>query len=539
MKMSMPSNAARNTRVFRMISLGLVFLLMVCAAMTVGILLQNIVPGWHAGLIAGIMLFVVLERFYTYRQLKSLTPLSSEWAISLGAQWIVMVLFIRLLLSYANGFGAFVADLSRFVRGSLRDFFSAEFVIAVLLALLIWVVSARFLELLDEIGLDQEIASREETVPIQTELVPAHQRLMSLVFGLGIGLVILTALTRMDVHLDQAGGLPNVSVSGFSGAEAGALWYFMFGLGLLSLSRLMSLHTHWNRMRIPVSSRNLVRQWGVYSLAFLVLLVVIVSLLPAGDSLGFFPVLGTLFEYLVRIFAFLSALIVLLILLLFSLPFLLLGKPPSFLSGAAPPPFPVFPTQVQPPMTSSALLELIRSILLWGALVVLIVYAVVRFVSGHETILTTLRRSRVVNWLILAWQWLYSNVQKSGTSLSNVVSAGWQTLVKRFEGRRILLPMDFLNPRSLDPRRRIYFFYLAMIRRSAEQGVPRIPSQTPAEYAATLEKALPEANEEVGSITEAFIRARYSREDIDARQADAVKATWNRICAALKKSKNE
>jgi hypothetical protein len=72
-----------------------------------------------------------------------------------------------------------------------------------------------------------------------------------------------------------------------------------------------------------------------------------------------------------------------------------------------------------------------------------------------------------------------------------------------------------------------------MIRRGAEQGLTRTPSQTPSEYAVQLERSLPSAAEYIDSITEVFIQARYSRREVDARQADVVKAIWNRIRRAL------
>ena len=75
---------------------------------------------------------------------------------------------------------------------------------------------------------------------------------------------------------------------------------------------------------------------------------------------------------------------------------------------------------------------------------------------------------------------------------------------------------------------------MAMIRRGGEQGLPRKPSQTPSEYALTLEKKLPAAGEDIDAITEAFVEARYSRREVDAREADLVKATWERIRRALR-----
>src|SRR5215211_3736032 len=245
------SNAIGSEKVFRWISYTLVFLMMACVVITFSVLIRNVFPDWHAGMIAALLLFIVLERLFTYPQLKRVTAFSSEWLLVLGTQWIVIILFSRLLLSYANGFDSLSRDLSLFARGYVVQFFTPEFVITLILAFVLWYLSAHFLELLDEIGLDMKLALQEDTVPIQRDAVPAHQRMVDLIFTIGVTLVILTALTRLNLRsmLNNSTGMPHVELSRFSGAEAGALLYFVFGLALISLSRLMSLQTHWNRQK--------------------------------------------------------------------------------------------------------------------------------------------------------------------------------------------------------------------------------------------------------------------------------------------------
>jgi hypothetical protein len=138
-----------------------------------------------------------------------------------------------------------------------------------------------------------------------------------------------------------------------------------------------------------------------------------------------------------------------------------------------------------------------------------------------------------MNWLSQAWQWLSRNADKTRAGFAQAIAEGWQSLVSRLEGNRTLPLPNLLRLRSLDPRRQIYFFYLAMIRRGDEQGFGRNPSQTPAEYAATLENALPSAAEDIDSITEAFMAARYSRREIDSREVEDVKSMWGRIRRTL------
>jgi hypothetical protein len=534
------SNAKGNQKAFHLLSYLLVFLMMTCAILTVGNFIYNLAPHWHTGLIASILLFIVIDRLYTYRQLSALTFPSAEWVFAIGGQWLLMVLLTRFLLSYANGLEALQSDLSRLARGDIAELFTAELVASLMFAFMFWILAGRFLEVLDQIGLNQVLASQQS--PVQSETVPAHQQLVSLTFSTGIGLVILTALARLDYNtiISNLEGIPAVRFDHFSGGEAGALLYFIFGLALLSLSRLMSLHTHWNRLRIPVSSQNLYRQWGMYSLFFLLLLGVIVSLLPAGDSLGFFYVLGTLFDFLIGVLFFIAQVVLSLLVLLISLPFLLFGGRTPGILPSAPPPLPVFPAAapVSPP-TDSELWALFRSIFLWGSLIVMLVFAFIQFVRQHGGIGAALRSSRITDWLILAWQWLYKGANRTRDHLTRAIADGWQNLVSRLERKRILPRPGWINFRSLDPRRQIYFFYLTMIRRGAEQGLTRSPSQTPVEYAAQLEKALPSAAEDIESLTEAFVEARYSRQEVDSQKANVIKATWGRIRRALQERLKE
>jgi len=535
-----PSTPTQNEKTFRLLSYLLVFLVMACFVMTIGMVLQNR-SGWHSGIIAGVLLFIVIDRLYTYRQLRSLTPFSSEWTIAVGGQWILILLLLRLLLSYANGLDAFRADLSLFARGYFGELFTLEFVVTLMLALLVWYLTGRFLDLLEEIGLNPALAL-EENPAMQTQAIPAHQRLVSLIFSIGIGLVILTALARVDLEAitTNTQGLPRIEFSRLSGGEAGALLYFVFGLALLSLSRLMSLRTHWNRLRIPVSSVNMTRQWAKYSLLFLLFLAMFVSLLPGGDSFGIFSVLGALLSFLLWVVFFLGQLLISLIFLLISLPLMLLGQgAPDLNPPPAPPPLPNLPVQPPAPVTDSAALAMLRSILLWGSLAAIVIFVFLQFVRQHGGLRAALRGSRMMNWLSQAWQWLSRNADKTRAGLARAIADGWQNLVSRLEGNLILPLPNLIRLRALDPRRQIYFFYLAMIRRGEEQGLGRKPSQTPSEYAATLEKALPSSGEDIDSITDAFIAARYSRREVNSRDANVVKATWGRIRRALQEKSKE
>jgi hypothetical protein len=64
-------------------------------------------------------------------------------------------------------------------------------------------------------------------------------------------------------------------------------------------------------------------------------------------------------------------------------------------------------------------------------------------------------------------------------------------------------------------------------------------SQTPAEFAATLDRALPDAEPDIDALTAAFVEARYSRHPVEPERANLVKATWERLRKAFRGKKVE
>jgi hypothetical protein len=93
---------------------------------------------------------------------------------------------------------------------------------------------------------------------------------------------------------------------------------------------------------------------------------------------------------------------------------------------------------------------------------------------------------------------------------------------------------SFINPRRLDPRQKIIFYYLALVRRANEAGLPRKDGQTPYEYAHTLTSSLEEGKDGVEALTESFVEARYSRHDIPLKEARRIESIWETIRRVLR-----
>jgi hypothetical protein len=88
---------------------------------------------------------------------------------------------------------------------------------------------------------------------------------------------------------------------------------------------------------------------------------------------------------------------------------------------------------------------------------------------------------------------------------------------------------DYINPRRLTPRQKVIFYYLALVRRAKEAGIPRQDGQTPYEYARSLTSSLEEGKDGVEAMTESFVEARYSRHDIPAKEARRAESIWETI----------
>jgi hypothetical protein len=85
----------------------------------------------------------------------------------------------------------------------------------------------------------------------------------------------------------------------------------------------------------------------------------------------------------------------------------------------------------------------------------------------------------------------------------------------------------------------VRYFYLSTVRRAARLGVVRRPGQTPHEFLHDLEQTLPEAEQDVAALTDAFITARYNTTEITPAEAASVRTIWERIKRALRRDPSE
>ncbi len=528
---------ARNSeRIFRQTSNVLVVLMLACAGATLSALMQAVFYNWPPLVLPGLMSFAAAQRMLTHARTRHQTLFSAEWLQSALGEWLALALIARLVVGLAHGPAAFAADLFTLTYSMAEFFLRPEYIFVLGVTFASWLLTGAFASLLDEMGIERARIALDAPAAEANTPHP-RARLTRLVFSLGSALTIFTAMVRVNLReIFTTGAQPAfLNLSAFSGGGVSTLLFFLLGLVLLSQTQFITLHTQWSLARARISP-GVARRWAGYSLVFFAVAVGLASLLPTHYSLGFFAALGAVLNFVVAGAAFLAQWLVVLFYLLISLPAMLFGRAPA----EPPPDMPPAPSFEQIPLDAVSAAEpgglaVIRALFSWALLAAVVGLALLTFWRQNRAVWQALAGFPAGRWLMRLGRWLRGFFRAAKAGVAAVIAAGQQ----RFGARRAA-QKDFsggwINIRGLNPRQRVRFFYLALLRRSAERGLTRGRSQTPREFAATLQRALPDAAAEIAALTEAFIKARYSRDSIPEAEAALVRRVWQRLRQALRRT---
>ncbi|MCG2784178.1 MAG: DUF4129 domain-containing protein [Anaerolineae bacterium] len=528
-------DARINEKAFRLASRLLVAVMLACAAQTFVVLLGQIFIGWNPWYLSLAALLVALARLGSYQRLRKLDPLGGEWFLYLGALWLVILLGLRLMVGLSYGWAAFLAELPRWPEG-IDVIFPGSFALAVVLALVVWFLADYFAELLAKLDLDFVRLQHEFPDALELSQPPVRQRILTLTLSIGIFLVILTAIMRIDLRAAGNAELVILQLAPLAGGGASTLIYFMLGLALFSLTQFMDLQARWGLNHVPVSG-DLAGRWAQYSLVFLGVLVLVVSLLPTNYSMGFLYVLGYGLSIILQVLLFILQLVFALFVLFINSVFTLFNREPPLEEVPMPEPegpeFLQMPeTQAIDPSAAPLWMEYFRQAFFWVVLLSIVIFAVRQILLQNEELVAELSRFRFFALLADWWKRLREFFVRARTGVREAVQAGVARLRQRRSPRQLL--EGWINLRRLDPRNKIYFYYQAFLRRSGESGLPRSLSQTPSEFAQRLDNALPEAEPDIETLTTAFIEARYTRREIAPQAANLAQRTWQRLRKALR-----
>jgi len=486
----------------------------VCVVMPLVELGRYFAPGWNGIALLLICLLIPLEAHH------SCWLLRSDWLLDAGRFRFRMIelaaFFIVLKLTgyLGRGWPEVLADVQSWPAQPERLFdlgtlFSFGVVVSV------WWVATATTDNLRELGRPIERHTVNQPSPLPD--------LMNRFYWGGIVLLILAGVVRIGIS-----ELLNLERPSLPGLVLNVLVYFVLGLVMLGQARLIELTRDWRSEGMPVAEQ-IPGRWVRYSLALIGLAAFLAFLLPTRYPLGLLDLVALL----------LSVVNVLLTLLYFLLLLPLAWLLSLFSGNGESPPTPE-PTPPLSPQSLSAVtgvgwLEVIRSLLFWGITLGLLIYVVRGYLGERAVWLRSLAGLWPVRWLRCWWQTL----RRWWRGWAGGIDRGLRRLSQQWPGRwagrlGATAPFRFLRLGALSPRERLLYYYLSIVRRAGEQGIPRRRSETPYEYNATLESCLPDVRVEMAQLTRAFVEARYSRHEVIPDEARRVQTCWQRVRAALR-----
>jgi len=533
-----PDSTQINQNQFNLINNLLVSLMMVCVSLTVILFVQKIIPDWNALFLPIVIFFVSLERLTTFKKVQRLTIFTKPWFLFHISQWVGILIILKTILLFADPPESWRMLFQLWRIDFSENFFDTAFLLSTIFVIVIWLIAGYFASLMKEMSLEEVLLRYETAILAPAEGPPARERLLGSVFGLGFVLVILTALMRVNFRmLIQGEKIGSLGIQPLPYLAAGAwnvLFYFLLGLSLVSISQLARLNARWYFQKIKVSPK-LVSKWAIYSITFILLLSVVASLLPTNYSLGFLSVIAYILKLIWSVVYFVFGILLSILIFLIGQLARLFGVKPVENEPLPPPDFiiPEVPTEMVP-TGADPWLDLVKSLVFWLVFVGVAGFSMYQFLRQHEGALKILREMPGLNWLMKVWQWLSGVSKGINHRISKAVTSSIERI--RSRGKRQATPAfgRILRLRSLTPRQRIYYFFFAMLQKGEVGGLKRGDAQTPHEYAHILELAVPDVDDEIAHLTDAFVEARYSRKDVDDERAGIVKRYWGRIRAALR-----
>jgi len=520
------------TRFSALASSLIVSCMVACGMVTIAQLGSLLLPGWRGGYLVVVGFFISLEVFFTERFRKRLVVFDSEWFIFYLSEWLVYFILLKAILLFRGGLDRLLVETTAWRVDFFGSFFNGELLFSLVVIFAAWLVSLSFAAPLETLRLDLGYLQIEEDAGLASERAQARQQLVDLVLLTGMVLVVLTSLMRSD----RVAGWVQIPV--LRAGVVNVMIYFMLGLVLLSLTQFIVLQVRWSLSRISVG-KQIAHRWALFSLLFLALVAGISLWLPTGYTISLLTLLNWLVGGVAAALALISWLVTAAFMAIIALLGTLMGRPQE--EGSLPPaPLPTQLPQVEA-IEINSLPAVIRSILFWAILVGVASYLLYYFIKIRRQDISQAMRLPLVAWLANIARWVRDWLSSFGRQARGALQAGVQRLRRTAQPAEQPPAWRYASLRRLTPRQRVVFYYLALVRRGAESGLPRQPAQTPYEYAEQVRAAMASgrlpagtrpAEQELGdleNITDGFLEARYSLHEVTDQQAGGVKESWQRL----------
>jgi hypothetical protein len=499
-----------------------------CVAWSISQLMLRFAPDWNPTYLVVGCVLVALEAFYSYRILRTRRTFGTSVLTYRVTELLVILILFKLGRYVSLSPSQALAEIQRWPQ-DLSQLFDLETLAAFALALVCWALVTETAKDFDAIGSQPE----RDRVPVS----PTDRIAKRLFLG-GIVLLVVTGFA----HLEDISDLLDIRRSPVPGLIINALVYFALALATLGQLHYARLHAAWQRQQVQVSA-DLDRHWVRYSLASIGLAALLAFLLPTGFFFNPLQMAADALAALGGVAYFIFVLLVALI----SVPLGLFVWLLSFLFSDDHDPRPEIrlPALDSPPALGQAdaasWLELARTLVFWAVLLTGLFFVVRSYVRDRPELRAALISLRPMRTLRRGWMALTLWLRRWFFRLRQTVT---EKMPRRIPGRLadyvdITRPFRFFRLGALSPQERILYYYLSIVRRAGNQGFPRQAHQTPNEYSRELKPHLPQAQAEIEDLTHAFLEARYSQHLIELDRDLSVRASWERVKAALRALKSQ
>jgi len=497
-------------QVLNAINFLMVSLMLACFAFLLGELIQILYPEWPGGLFPVLAFLIALESLIASYMQRNASQITHNIFLSTLSEIVLILLVIKLISMILSGFSTIWLEIVSWQGNFFMNFFDTQYLIRVFGLFTIWATARLFGEPLNRLEEDEILMAQEKLGYTFTDRQDARRNMITLVFILGFLMIVIMVILRSDFVL-----LEN-QVAGSSTLVAVMVIYFFAGFILLALNQYAIMKARWYFNEISVNP-DLAKRWFFYTLAFILVVTLIIIFLPTDITIGFSPlieIISDLFIYLFAIIQFIFALPIAFILSLITA--FISGEPlQNEVQETLPEMVPSMP-QVSP---SLPWLDIVRTILFWLVFLSVIVFSIRYYLNNRQDFKSFLGSIKIGTWLQTFWQWIKQGFTKIRNTTADAIQKGVKNVQTFLRDRRIQLPSLADLARRMPPRQSVILAYVDWIQWNKNHGFKRSKSQTPLEYAQSFQQYLPESEQTISDFTHTFMAARYSRQEIKKENA--------------------
>lgn len=509
--------------------------LIVMMAFFVGVsfmnLAHNFFPAYSFTVLPLLFSVITLEALASQRQIRALTFLQPGWLAYRISELVVMSLVLRLIFFLRNNPGEMWTTISRLGEDFGLIFQDGEFTVSYILLMLVWMSMIILSENLLGLEGDLEILASHGDDAYVTDRNVYRDRLATPVFTIGMVMIMIATLTRLDAYW-QGVPLGETRIPG-----GNILVYFILALVLLSQGHLSVLRAQWGWLRIPISPK-IGWRWLWVSVVSVLLISGGALLLPTQFSFSLAQTIQLIIQILVSILAFL-------IMAILFLPLMFLSwlnrdrvyKMPEILE--IPPLAPLVQGDQPVDLTEVPWAELLKSIVFWVFFLILVGYALYHYAAQNKALFARLKDTPIISGLLGFLERLFGWIGGMAGKAAALARDGFRQVSEQIRRGPSLPRWSLPKIGQLPARERVRYYFLALIKQGEEVEIHRTPAQTPGEYSASVKEKLGEGSEELERLTAAFIEARYTDHEVKDDQAAQAKNWFQQIIDQIKRKRDE